>query len=73
MFPMGPRRPMPPYPSFPPRRRMQGGQIPAKPGFLSQFQTAEGNLDFEKISSTVGQVNKIYSQVSPMFSKFIKR
>ncbi|WP_246202621.1 YppG family protein [Virgibacillus doumboii] len=70
MFPGGPRRPMPPYPPVRPRRPIQGTP---KPGLLSHFQDREGNLDIEKISQTAKQVSEIYSQVSPMVTKFMKK
>ena len=40
---------------------------------LSMFKTSEGNLDFEKITGTVQQLNKLYGEVRPMISRFIKR
>lgn len=74
MFPSGPRRPM-----FPNRyqSQVQRTQPSTKTNLFSMFQSDDGNLDFERISTTVHQLNKIYGQVSPMISpminKFIKK
>lgn len=74
MFPERPRRPM-----FPERyqRPVQGRQPSQKSNLFSMFQSDDGNLDFERISTTFHQLNKIYGQVSPMISpmisKFIKK
>ncbi|MEC5424569.1 YppG family protein [Virgibacillus sp. C22-A2] len=70
MFPERPRRPMPPYQPVP-RRPFMGPQPQpqSRPGLLSQFQTPEGRLDFEKISATAQQMHGIYNQVSPLISK----
>lgn len=75
MFIGGPRRPMPPNQRMPMqhRRVMQGKQAYGKPNLLSMFQTPDGSLDFEKISTTVQQINKIYNQVSPMITRFVKK
>lgn len=78
MFPRRPgmeERPMRPSPFALPRR--QQPQQVSRPGILSQFQSPDGNLDFEKISATAKQVNDIYQQVSPMvrpmITKFLNR
>ncbi|MFB4166231.1 YppG family protein [Alteribacillus sp. JSM 102045] len=68
--PMPPRRPMPPW-HIPPHN--QGQYVHPKSNILSTFQTSDGKLDVEKITTTAQQVMKIYNQVSPMFSKFIKK
>lgn len=78
MFPGRPEpqeRPMQPSPFALPRR--QPPQQVTRPGILSQFQSSDGNLDFEKISATAKQVHDIYQQVSPMvrpmITKFLNR
>lgn len=76
MVPGRPRRPMPP--SYPPARIRHPSQArrpaPSKATLLlSHFRDTDGNLDFQKISETVQQVNSIYTQVSPMITKFIKK
>ncbi|WP_010677964.1 YppG family protein [Bacillus timonensis] len=40
---------------------------------MSHFQTTDGKLDFNKISTTAGQMKKIYSQVTPLLSMFLKK
>lgn len=69
---LGPRRPMAPY-SPVSRRRQQPPPQPKGGGLLSLLQNQEGKFDFEKITATARQLNGIYSQVSPMISKFMKR
>lgn len=83
MFPFGPQpprtprppRPIPPNHPFmsPPNQIHHQQQNVNKPGIMSMFQTQEGNLDFEKITGTVSQINKLYGQFSPMISKFLNR
>ncbi|WP_087972509.1 YppG family protein [Oceanobacillus rekensis] len=70
MFPERPRRPM-----FPDRygRHAQRKQPTLKSNLLSMIQSDDGNLDFEKISTTYNQLNKIYGQVSPMISPVIAK
>ncbi|HLR62339.1 MAG TPA: YppG family protein [Lentibacillus sp.] len=70
-----PRRPMPPPrpPMHPPRPPMQGNRHPAGQNILNQFRDQEGNLDIDKITTTAQQVGKLYGQVSPLITKFIKR
>ncbi|MFD2761715.1 YppG family protein [Lentibacillus juripiscarius] len=77
MYPDRPRRPMPPpRPPHPPMGRprppMQQ-QSPVKQNLINQFRDSEGNLDIDKITHTAQQVGKLYSQVSPLFSKFKKK
>lgn len=43
------------------------------PGVLSQFQSSDGNIDFEKVSMTAKQVHDIYQQVSPMVRPMITK
>lgn len=83
MFPFGPQyppkqhrppRPIRPHPMFhPPNPLKNGLQNTTKQNILSMFKTSEGNLDFEKITGTVQQISKLYGEVSPMISKFIKK
>jgi hypothetical protein len=70
MFPERPRRPM-----FPERyeRPAQVRKPTLKSNLLSMFQSDDGNLDFEKITTTFNQLNKIYGQVSPMISPVIAK
>lgn len=67
MFPGGPRRPIPPYP--PARFRQPQG----KSNLFSMFRNPEGKLDFDKVKETAQQMNQLYSQVSPLITKFIKK
>ncbi|WP_182917105.1 YppG family protein [Bacillus sp. PK3_68] len=71
----GPRRPMDPYSPVSRRPLGRAQQPPQRPrgGLLSLLQDQEGNYDFEKITATARQLNGIYSQVSPMISKFMKK
>lgn len=70
--------PMPLFPQRPPQRP-QAPRSPITPGgsaksnLLSQFQKDDGKLDFDKLTGTGKQVMDLYSQVSPMITKFIKR
>jgi hypothetical protein len=66
-----PRRPM--LPIFPrdPLRRPPIKQN--KQDFMSYFRTSEGNLDFKKIAGTVQQAKKMFDQVSPLITKFLKK
>ncbi|PGT79781.1 YppG family protein [Bacillus sp. AFS040349] len=64
------RRPMPRVPY---QRPLQGPHVPTSPNFLSHFQTSDGKFDFDKISATAQQIHKLYNQVSPMITKFIKK
>ncbi|RYG71442.1 hypothetical protein EU245_14155 [Lentibacillus lipolyticus] len=76
MFPVRPRRPTPPphppmgrpRPPMPPQQ-----QTPVKQNLINQFRDSEGNLDIDKITHTAQQVGKLYSQVSPLFTKFMKK
>lgn len=67
MMPLRPPRPN----SFtqPPKR----SQNQVRSELLSMIQTPEGKFDLEKVTGTVQQISKIYGQVSPILTKFIKR
>lgn len=67
------RRPMSPYPLFPPHRPMPSQQNITKANVMALLQDADGNFDLEKITTTAQQINQIYSQVSPMISRFMNR
>lgn len=67
------RQPRIPYPAAPRRGPGRRQPQPPKASFLSFLQDSDGNFDFAKITATAQQLNGIYSQVSPMISKFIKR
>ncbi|SFP34207.1 YppG family protein [Salibacterium halotolerans] len=69
MYPGRPGPPMPPNRPVPP----QGHQMNPRPNLLSQFQTPDGKLDFEKIAVTAQQMNRIYSQAKPIIAEFIKK
>ncbi|HLS10491.1 YppG family protein [Lentibacillus sp.] len=74
IYPGRPGRPMPPSPPMrPPRHPMQGPRQSAGQNILNQFRDSEGNLDIDKITTTAQQVGKLYDQVSPLITKFIKR
>jgi hypothetical protein len=66
-----PRRPMPPIFPRGPLRRPPIKQN--KQDFMSYFRTSEGNLDFKKIAGTVQQAKKMFDQVSPLITKFLKK
>ncbi|GIO25802.1 YppG family protein [Ornithinibacillus bavariensis] len=74
MLPIVPgRRPMPPSrPRFVPRNE-QRRQPNTTSNVLAMFRDNDGNLDLTKVHTTVKQINDIYSQISPMVSRFIKR
>ena len=65
------QQPMRPSPSVFPQRQLTR-QV-NRPVILSQFQDANGQLDFEKISATAKQVHAIYQEVSPMVKPIITR
>lgn len=71
MFPDRPRGPMPPYP--PARFRQQQIRPSNKSNLQSMFRNPEGKLDFDKITKTAQQMNQLYSQVSPLITRFIKK
>jgi len=80
MFPVRQRPPMPPRSPFgppgpPQRMRQQGaGQQPnqTRQNLMAMLQDENGQWDFDKISNTVGNVSKIYGQVSPMITRFFR-
>lgn len=43
---------------------------PQPPGLLSQFQDSNGQIDFNKMFSTVGQLANTVQQVSPVIKQF---
>jgi hypothetical protein len=66
-----PRRPMPPIFHRDPLRRPPIKQN--KQDFMSYFRTSEGNLDFKKIAGTAQQAKKMFDQISPLITKFLKK
>jgi hypothetical protein len=55
--------------------RQQGaGQQPnqTRQNLMAMLQDENGQWDFDKISNTVGNVSKIYGQVSPMITRFFR-
>lgn len=69
-----PGRPMPPqHPPMPPRPPLQGPRPSTRQNILNQFRDQDGNLDIDKITTTAQQVGKLYGQVSPLITRFIKR
>ena len=72
MFPGGPRRPMPPYlpTGF---RQPQGRPVSSKSNLFAMFRNPEGKWDFDKVKETAQQMNQLYSQVSPLITRFIKK
>ncbi|WP_368654014.1 YppG family protein [Ornithinibacillus sp. 4-3] len=42
----------------------------SSPSFMSQFQQASGQIDFNKMLSTVGQLANTVQQVAPMIQQF---
>ncbi|WP_438824382.1 YppG family protein [Bacillus sp. JJ1533] len=75
MFYGRPRQPFPFRSNHPgrPRRAFTQSRPSNTPSLLSHFQTQDGKLDFNKITSTAGQMRKVYSQVSPLLSMFLKK
>ncbi|WP_339229866.1 YppG family protein [Oceanobacillus sp. FSL K6-2867] len=57
-----------PEPNFNPNMNANQGQQAAGP--MSYFQNGNGQLDFDKIISTVGQIASTYHQVSPIVQQF---
>ncbi|MBA2875800.1 YppG family protein [Thermaerobacillus caldiproteolyticus] len=66
-----PRRSMPPIFPRAPLRRPPIKQN--KQDFMSYFRTSEGNLDFIKIAGTAQQAKKMFDQISPLITKFLKK
>ncbi|WP_338472369.1 YppG family protein [Niallia sp. XMNu-256] len=71
MFQGRPRRPYPPPHMH--HRRIHPRQQPKRLNILSQFYDAEGKLDIEKMTKTAEDIKQIYSQISPIFSKLVKK
>ena len=71
MYHEGPRRPISILPVRPQPVKKRESTI--KSSLLSSFQSADGDLDIDKIIGTGKQVMNIYNQVSPYVSKFIKK
>jgi hypothetical protein len=71
MFQGRPRRPFPPR--YPHHRHIHHRQKPKKPNILSQFYDSEGKLDIEKMTATTENIKQLYSQISPIFTKLIKK
>ncbi|MBP2079821.1 YppG family protein [Oceanobacillus polygoni] len=57
-----------PDPNFSPNMNANPGQPSAGP--MSYFQNGNGQLDFDKVLSTVGQIASTYHQVSPIIQQF---
>lgn len=66
-------RPMESPPHFPPSSSFQRQQNPMIRNVMSMLQDADGNIDLEKIATTAQQINYIYSQVTPIISKFKRK
>jgi len=49
--------------------QQQTGQPNPTPGILAQFQTSEGQMDVQKMLSTVGQLANTVQQVSPVIKE----
>ncbi|MGM8365831.1 YppG family protein [Virgibacillus sp. W0181] len=73
MFPERPRRPGPPPPHMiftrPMREQPPKKKSAAMPNLIARFRNPEGQFDMDKITETAFQINKLYSEVSPMISK----
>lgn len=67
---MRPRGPVPPF------QRPQSSDRPKQSSnhanLLAYFKDTEGQIDLEKITTTVEQFNRLYGNVSPLFSRFFK-
>lgn len=53
-------------PNFPQQQPQQSSQTP---GLLAQFQTPDGQMDVQKMLSTVGQLANTVQQVSPVIKE----
>ncbi|MBU8566343.1 YppG family protein [Virgibacillus pantothenticus] len=40
---------------------------------LSSFRNAEGEIDLNKITEVASQVHKLYGQVSPLLTSFVRK
>jgi len=70
---------------FPPNRFGPPGRPPNMPPklpnqqknpFSGYFKTPDGNLDFDKISGSIGELNKLVGQMSPVVKQlngFLKK
>ncbi|WP_197482197.1 YppG family protein [Oceanobacillus sp. Castelsardo] len=54
--------------AFEPNQFQQQPGMP--PNIMSQFQKENGQLDFDKVLGTVGQLAHTYHQVAPIFQQF---
>jgi YppG-like protein len=71
MFQGRPRRPFPPR--YHHHRHIHHRQKPKTPNILSQFYDSEGKLDIEKMTTTAENIKQLYSQIHPIFNKFVKK
>ncbi|MUV36354.1 hypothetical protein JNUCC1_00156 [Lentibacillus sp. JNUCC-1] len=65
----------PPFPGSQSYGGGETGQFPGKKSvanLTAMFQTPDGQFDIEKIATTAQSINKIYNDVSPMISGFLK-
>ncbi|MDY0407999.1 YppG family protein [Virgibacillus soli] len=81
MFPMGPprqprqvrREHMPSRQSLFRQRQIPKQKTQGIGNVVSMFQAPDGNIDMEKVSTTISHVSKLYGQVSPMISPLLSR
>ncbi len=71
MFPGRPKRPFPPQ--YIHHRHIHHRYNPNKPNILSQFYDSEGKLDIEKMKTTAENLKQLYSEISPIFTKWNKK
>src|SRR5690625_5041923 len=65
------RPPIGPYqPNINPQQQSPFNQQPMTANIMQQFQDAEGQVDINKMLSTVGQLANTVQQVSPMIKQF---
>ncbi|MFC2946834.1 YppG family protein [Virgibacillus sediminis] len=67
------QRPIHPRQNWSQKPPLHRAPISMKSPIIAMFQDEEGNIDLNKIEKTARQINEIYSQVSPIILRFIKR
>lgn len=71
MFPVGPRRPFQRVPIQ--RREPRSKRKSNDSDLFALFKDTDGKFDLEKVTTTVEQINRLYGNVSPLFSRFFNK
>ena len=71
MFPVRPRRPIPPRYRHP--RPIHHQQNPTKPNIFSKVYDTVEKLDKEKMKNTAESIKQLYNEISPIFTKSNKK